>query len=204
MSGTGWGDSLSLSAANAAYVAKSTLTTKGDIYAATAASTPARLAVGADGTSLMALAAQSAGVAYRAIIPVCAGWQRTGMAQATTTQMNYIGMTGSGELVVPVGWKLAVYALSLFSPSVGGSGQTSTLAIFAGASVGAIADVSSNFGTCQVATGSNVFDSCEPTSPPYIIDATSAEQVVDLRLTNSATTGNVAAQATLFGIMWKP
>jgi len=47
-----------------AKTAKSTLTTKGDVYAATAASTPARLAVGADGTVLTAASGQATGLEW--------------------------------------------------------------------------------------------------------------------------------------------
>ena len=50
----------------AAKTAKGTLTTKGDIYAATAASTPARVAVGSDTQVLTADAASAAGVKWAA------------------------------------------------------------------------------------------------------------------------------------------
>lgn len=46
---------------------KSTLTTKGDIYAATGASTPARLAVGANGTVLTADSSTATGLAWGAV-----------------------------------------------------------------------------------------------------------------------------------------
>jgi hypothetical protein len=47
-----------------AKTAKSTLTTKGDIYAASAASTPARLGVGANGTVLTAASGQATGLEW--------------------------------------------------------------------------------------------------------------------------------------------
>jgi len=50
-----------------AKTAKSTLTTKGDIYAATAASTPARLAVGTNGQVLTADSTAATGLAYTTI-----------------------------------------------------------------------------------------------------------------------------------------
>ena len=49
-----------------AKTAKSTLTTKGDIYAATGASTPARLAVGTNGHTLVADSAQATGLKWAA------------------------------------------------------------------------------------------------------------------------------------------
>lgn len=51
----------------AAKVDKSTLTTKGDIYVATAASTPARLGVGANNTVLTADSAQTTGMKWVAV-----------------------------------------------------------------------------------------------------------------------------------------
>jgi hypothetical protein len=62
----GESDIPSLTTDLAAKVAKSTLTTKGDMYAASAASTPARLAVGSDGAVLTASAAAANGVAWAA------------------------------------------------------------------------------------------------------------------------------------------
>lgn len=52
--------------ADPAYVEKSTLTTKGDIFAASAASTPARLAVGTNGYILTADSAEATGVKWAA------------------------------------------------------------------------------------------------------------------------------------------
>lgn len=46
------------------YVRKDTLTTKGDLYAATGASSPARLAVGTDGQRLTARSSAAGGVAW--------------------------------------------------------------------------------------------------------------------------------------------
>ena len=43
------------------------LTTKGDIYAATAASTPARLGVGANGTVLTAASGQATGLEWATV-----------------------------------------------------------------------------------------------------------------------------------------
>jgi len=50
-----------------AKTAKATLTTKGDVYAATAASTPARLAVGTNGQVLTADSTAATGLAYTTI-----------------------------------------------------------------------------------------------------------------------------------------
>lgn len=58
------GDVTNLTADLAARTAKATLTTKGDIYAASAASTPARVGVGAAGTALVPSAGAAAGVAW--------------------------------------------------------------------------------------------------------------------------------------------
>ncbi len=55
-------------AGTAAFTAKATLTTKGDIYAASAASTPARLAVGANGLGLVAASGETTGLKWSAVL----------------------------------------------------------------------------------------------------------------------------------------
>lgn len=123
--------------------------------------------------------------------------------QAATTNLRFVG--GAGLFgVVPVGWKFNVMAMSMHSPTVGGAAQTCTAALWSGGSVATIADNSGSFGTLQISTGTDPIDDCEPTSPPFTIDATSARQVVVVKVTNSATTGTVVVGVSVFGYMWKP
>jgi hypothetical protein len=68
-----------------AKVAKSTLTTKGDIYAASAASTPARVAVGSDGQVLTADAASTAGVK----------WAAAASAPSSAYELSNLGLAAS-------------------------------------------------------------------------------------------------------------
>ena len=92
-----------------AKTAKATLTTKGDIYAASAASTPARLGVGNNGETLVADSAATTGLRYSATPsasnPIINGafniWQRGTSIVGTTTVFGpdrwnmYRGSTGS-------------------------------------------------------------------------------------------------------------
>ena len=70
-----------------AKTAKSTLTTKGDIYAATAASTPARLAVGSNNTVLTADSAEATGLKWAT--PSSGG----GMTLLSTTSLTGSSVT---------------------------------------------------------------------------------------------------------------
>lgn len=89
-----------------AKVAKSTYTTKGDILAASAASTPARVAVGSDGTFLKADSSQTSGLVWASV----AG-SALAVASKTTT---YTATTSDDFIAVTTGsaWTLTLYAAS--------------------------------------------------------------------------------------------
>lgn len=86
-------DVTSLVADLAAKVAKSTVTTKGDLFVATAASTPARLGVGADTQVLTADSAQATGVKWAA----AAGGGGAGMDQVFPVLSGYGLKAASGD-----------------------------------------------------------------------------------------------------------
>jgi hypothetical protein len=81
---------------------KATLTTKGDIYAASAASTPVRVGVGSDGQALIADAASTAGVKWSTASPAInyqaftANGTWTKPASATGNEIVYIEAWGAG------------------------------------------------------------------------------------------------------------
>lgn len=104
-------------------VRKALLTTKGDIIAATAASTPARLGVGTDGQVLTADAASSAGVKWAA--------SASGFADPTTTKGDLI-VHGASTTRLGVGTNGQVLTadsaeslgVKWATPSGGGGGTT--------------------------------------------------------------------------------
>jgi hypothetical protein len=72
---------------------KATLTTKGDIYAATGASTPARLAVGTNGQILTADSTAATGVAWAT--PSGAGWSSAATGSLTGASVTVSSLSGS-------------------------------------------------------------------------------------------------------------
>jgi len=74
-----------------AKTAKSTLTTKGDVYAATAASTPARLAVGTNGQVLTADSTAATGLAYTT--PASSGGM-TLISETTASALSSLSLSG--------------------------------------------------------------------------------------------------------------
>jgi hypothetical protein len=91
---------------------KATLTTKGDIYAATAASTPARVAVGTDGQALIADSASAAGVKWStttnaltgtgAVLTSTVNGVAATITPASGTIQDTLGFNSSGTLVKQV------------------------------------------------------------------------------------------------------
>ena len=86
-----------------AKTAKATLTTKGDVYAATAASTPARLGVGANNTVLTADSAEATGLKWA--VPAAGAT----LKQTYTSSGNH---TINGTLSTPIfGYVVALGAI---------------------------------------------------------------------------------------------
>lgn len=83
-----------------AAIAKSLVTTKGDLIAATGASTPARVGVGANGTVLTADSTAASGVAWAALA-TGENWSSLGSATLTGAQTITIsGISGKDKILV--------------------------------------------------------------------------------------------------------
>lgn len=93
----------------AASIAKSLLTTKGDIIAATGASTPVRQAVGSDGQVLTADSASAAGVKWSTLSPSASGGTRIRIADS--------GPVTSGTITVTAGLPYTALGPTLILPA---------------------------------------------------------------------------------------
>ena len=96
---------------------KATLTTKGDIYAATAASTPARLAVGSDGMTIVADSTAATGLKWAAASSGMTLIKRATVSAVATTGTTFdsiFSSTYSAYLVVAEG----MYSSSGASPKL--------------------------------------------------------------------------------------
>ena len=80
------------------------LTTKGDIYAATAAATPARLGVGANSTVLTADSAEATGLKWAAAAGASQTWSllNTGGTALTTGTTTISGISGKSALMIQI------------------------------------------------------------------------------------------------------
>jgi len=100
-----------------AKTAKATLTTKGDIYAATAADTVARLAVGANGTVLTAASGQATGLQWAALPSSNPTTADAAIATSQTTDSNsYTNLATVGpEVTLTTGTKVLVIITAKFN-----------------------------------------------------------------------------------------
>ena len=99
---------------------KSTLTTKGDIYVATAASTPARLGVGSDTQVLMADSAQASGVKWASV-----GDASTNTATSVDSEVALFSGTGGKTLKRATGSGLAKLTSGVLSTASAGTDYVS-------------------------------------------------------------------------------
>ena len=118
-----------------AKTAKSTLTTKGDVYAATAASTPARLGVGANNTVLTADSAEATGLKWAT--PAAGG-----MTLISTTSLTGTSVTLSS---IPQTYKNLQLVLRDFYPANSG------VSLF----VRINADTGANYQVCKTRTSAS-------------------------------------------------
>ena len=104
---------------------KATLTTKGDIYAATAASTPARLGVGTNGQILVADSTASTGLKWStpaASGTAIAGAYATVATDESTSSTSFTNLTTSGPAVtVTTGTKALVIVSSSIRSTIAGA-----------------------------------------------------------------------------------
>lgn len=155
------------------------------------------------GTGVAGLLAVAGSANIAASVPMDAIGVNLGFGRSTTQaqtafQQNYLGITGLGQFIIPNGWKLAIFEISMQALTIGGAAQTATGLIYDNGS-----DVSASFGTLQISTGGTATE-CAPTSSPYVIDATAGRKTLDMRVTTSATTGTVLMTLTVIGKLWKP
>ena len=127
---------------------------KGDLIAATAADTPARLAVGADNTILTADSTQATGIKWAAAASaIPANGSATVATSQTTTSSSYTDLTTAGPAVtITTGTKaLVIISVKLTS---GGVGQAAFVGFaVSGATTTAAADASA-LGTDNAPAGS--------------------------------------------------
>ena len=109
-----------------AQIPDSLLTTKGDIIAATAASTPARLAVGTNGQGLVVDSTTATGLKWaNASASPTSGEVRVDTEQSTTSA-SYVALTTAQAVTVTTGTKvLVIVSASIFAESGGVLGRAS-------------------------------------------------------------------------------
>jgi hypothetical protein len=128
---------------------------------------------------------------------------KTALATGTSGTMSFSGGTVV-DLVIPVGWKFDVYALSCHVTTDAGSGQTIDFHL----TVDDVDVQSSSHPNLRV-TGTAGVDtkltaSVDASPFPYTIDATSAVKRVNVTMVNGGASVSNSAGCTIFGCLYKP
>lgn len=111
---------------------KATLTTKGDIYAATAASTPARLAVGANDTVLTADSTSATGLKWATAGGAAADFtllNSGGTALTGASTISITGISGKNSLIVVVQTASSTNANAFMAVVPNGTATTGKFAV---------------------------------------------------------------------------
>lgn len=130
-------------------VDKSTLTTKGDIYAASGSATPVRVGVGTDGQALVADSSTASGLAY-ASVPIGNRYVTKTLAANVTSDGTIAGLTVSG---LTIGKTYDVKGSVAIGLDVGTANSTVYLSVvhdgsilqYAGASIGESTDTVADY-----------------------------------------------------------
>jgi hypothetical protein len=131
-------DTYSQTAANAKFINNTLVDAKGDIVTATAADTPARLAVGANDTVLTADSSTSTGLKWAAVAAIPANSSATVATNQTTTSTSYTDLTTSGpEVTVTTGTKALVIVTAYIDHAYAGAGGYMSYAVSGASTVSA-------------------------------------------------------------------
>jgi len=129
-------------------------------------------------------------------ISICSGSAKSCTQGGVAQGLNMSGIAGA-RLQIPLGFIAHLYAITAYMPLAVPAGQTVTISLAVGAS-DKVAEWSALALTDTVTAGTSL-----PTTAPYVVDATSAEQRLSVAALMSAATGTLVVCGTIFGYMYR-